>query len=220
MGKQENPERSAANYLPATLTIPSLRQAARSCQGCDLYQNATQTVFGEGPEDAILMFIGEVPGDWEDRLGRPFVGPAGKLFDRTLEEAGLRRSECYLTNVVKHFKWKAHGKRRLVVKPAARENRACLPWLEAEIRILQPQMIVCLGATAGQALLGAEFRVTKQRGQVLQTHWAPWLMATVHPSMLLRIPDPDERVKAYHEFIADLEIAAAHYLEIKQAAHH
>ena len=201
---------SAADFLPAKRSLPQLREAVKSCRGCDLYCNATQAVFGEGSNDALVMFVGEQPGDQEDRAGKPFVGPSGKVLDSVLEEVGIdRRHDVYVTNAVKHFKWEPRGKIRLHSKPSAREVSACRPWLEAEIEQIQPQMIVCLGATAAQSLLGNAFRVTKQRGQVIRgERWAPWILATYHPSALLRIPDDDARHKAMVEFRSDLKKVA------------
>ena len=155
---------TAADYLPRRITLESLREAAKLCHGCDLWRNATQTVFGEGPANARLMFVGEQPGDQEDKVGRPFVGPAGRIFDQALDEVGIDRSRVYVTNAVKHFKWQARGKRRIHQKPNAAELAACRPWLDAELAVVQPHVLVCLGATAAQALLGRTFRVTKQRG--------------------------------------------------------
>jgi uracil-DNA glycosylase family protein len=205
--RSETPTRSAADYLPRRLELPALVRAAQGCQGCDLYLNATQTVFGEGPKSARLMLIGETPGDQEDRAGRPFVGPAGRLLDNALAEAGIDRERVYVTNVVKHFKWTPRGKRRLHGKPTSREIGACRPWLEAEMEVVQPQMIICLGATAAQALLGKQFRITQQRGQVLQSEWSPQTMATYHPSALLRVPDKERKAEMYREFVGDLKTA-------------
>ena len=202
---------SAADFLPSKLSFKALSQAARKCQGCSIYCNATQAVFGEGPADASCMFVGEQPGDQEDRAGKPFVGPAGTLLNAALEEAGIPRDEVYVTNAVKHFKWEPRGKRRLHTKPSAREIAACRPWLEAEIKVIQPPIIVCLGATAAQSLLGPSFRLTQHRGELQEhTPWAPWVLATVHPSSLLRIPDHDARVKARAQFVDDLRIVAKH----------
>ena len=184
-------------------TLGELRGKAARCTGCPLYERATQTVFGEGPEHAALMLVGETPGDQEDRQGRPFVGPAGKLLDRCLAEAGIDRSAAYVSNVVKHFKWTARGKRRLHAKPNAAEIRACVPWLEAEIALVRPKVLVCLGATAAQALLGPDFRVTRQRGTFVESRLAPFALATVHPSALLR-GDPETRDAEIQRFVADL----------------
>ncbi|RPI23042.1 MAG: uracil-DNA glycosylase [Acidobacteria bacterium] len=199
---------TARPFLPETPHLPNLREAAENCRGCDLYQNATQTVFGEGPEKAVMLLIGEQPGDQEDRSGRPFVGPAGRLLDRALSEAGIPRKQVYVTNAVKHFKWVARGKRRLHDKPRRSEILACRPWLESEISTIKPRIIVCLGATAAQSLMGTGFKITKERGKVLQTEWAPLLLATVHPSALLRMDGP-EREQAFSELVMDLMKAAA-----------
>lgn len=198
---------SASAYLPTQLTISSLHEAALGCRGCDLWRNATQTVFGEGPAKALVMFVGEQPGDQEDRQGHPFVGPAGRMLDRALEEAGIDRDEVYVTNVVKHFKWAAtqRGKRRIHKKPRHSEIEACRPWLEAELKVVQPRVLVCLGASAAQALLGKQFRVTRDRGKPIPSELAPFVMATVHPSSILRAPDDDERERQRAEFVRDLK---------------
>jgi uracil-DNA glycosylase family protein len=193
--------------VPARLSLPALRKAAAGCTACDLYKTGTQTVFGEGLATARALFLGEQPGDQEDKLGRPFVGPAGKLLDRALEEAGIDRDQVYVTNVVKHFKWVARGKRRLHQKPDAREQAACRPWLLAELKVLEPALIVCLGATAAQSLLGKTFRVTKQRGEVLQ-HELGRIVATVHPSSILRAPDDEARARETALFVKDLKVVA------------
>jgi uracil-DNA glycosylase len=194
---------------PTSLTV--LRREASKCKACDLWKNATQTVFGEGSPKTKIMFVGEQPGDQEDRVGHPFVGPAGKLLDEALEEAGINRAQVYVTNAVKHFKWTAseRGKRRIHKKPRASEIKACRPWLEAEMRVIQPQVLVALGATAAQALFGASFSVTRQRGQVIKSGWAPFTLATVHPSSILRAPDADARREQMQMFVADLKRAAS-----------
>lgn len=197
-------ERSALDFFPDQINLTSLREASETCMGCDLYKLGTQTVFGEGKRSARVMFVGEQPGDEEDKQGRPFVGPAGRLFNEALEEAGIDRDDAYVTNVVKHFKWTPRGKRRIHEKPNAAEIRACTPWLDAEIKIVVPQILVCLGATAAQALLGKDFRVTKMRGQWLETKLAGRVMATLHPSAILRAPDPDIRERQYREFVGDM----------------
>jgi uracil-DNA glycosylase len=199
------PATSAAPFLPADHSLGSLRDAAHDCQGCDLFERATQTVFGEGSGTADVVLVGEQPGDYEDREGRPFVGPAGKLLDRALDEAGIDRRKVYVTNAVKHFKWEPRGKRRIHQKPNAREVSACRPWLQAEIEALHPRIIVCLGATAAQALLGNQFRVSKQRGQLIDSALAPAVMATVHPSSILRAPDDETREIETELFIRDLK---------------
>ena len=178
--------------------------AAKKCQACDLYKHATQTVFGGGAPNAPLMLIGEQPGDAEDVAGQPFVGPAGQLLDRALDAAGIDRSTVYVTNVVKHFKWEPRGKRRLHKKPSAGEIAACRPWLDTEIRLVKPRAIVCLGATAAQTLLGRQFKVTAQRGRAIPSPLAPLVMATVHPSSILRAPDDDTRRRETRRFIGDL----------------
>ncbi|NOT46971.1 MAG: UdgX family uracil-DNA binding protein [Acidobacteria bacterium] len=209
MSNHEIPELSALNFFPESLDYASLKNAAEGCKGCELYNNATQTVFGAGGLTAELMFIGEQPGDEEDLAGLPFVGPAGRLFDKALEEAGIDRSVAYVTNTVKHFKWKPQGKRRLHERPNAREVEACLPWLAAEMDVIAPRILVLLGATAAQALLGKQFRVTKERGVWLDSPMAERVLATVHPSSILRAPDPQEREVQYAEFVQDLRTVAA-----------
>jgi uracil-DNA glycosylase family protein len=192
---------------PDSTSWSTLREAAKDCQACHLYQHATQTVFGEGPKNARLMFVGEQPGDHEDVAGKPFVGPAGKIMDRALAEAGIDRKEVYVTNAVKHFKWEPRGKRRLHKKPNSREIAACRPWLEAEVRIVRPTLVVAMGATAAQTILGPTFRVTRERGKILSSKLAPKILATVHPSSLLRQPDEESRHREYKHFVADLRIA-------------
>jgi DNA polymerase len=202
-------DRSALDYFPDEINYSALKTASKGCMGCDLYKNATQTVFGEGRVRASeVMFVGEQPGDEEDLSGHPFVGPAGRLFDKALAEAGIDREKTYVTNVVKHFKWTPRGKRRIHEKPRANEIRACEPWLAAEIEVVRPNILVCLGATAAQALLGNDFRVTKMRGQWLVSGHAERTLATVHPSSILRAPDPDAREAAYQDFVRDLKIVA------------
>jgi len=197
---------SAARYLPKDRSLESLESAAGKCRGCLLFENATQTVFGHGRAKAPIMLVGEQPGDQEDRVGKPFVGPAGQILDQALEAAGIDRSVVYVTNVVKHFKWEPRGKRRLHQRPDREEVKACLPWFEAEIAAVQPRVIVCLGATAAQALLGSDFRVTRQRGQLLASTLGPPIMATVHPSSILRAADEPSRRLAMDQFIADLRL--------------
>jgi uracil-DNA glycosylase family protein len=197
-------KRSAADYLPPKLSLPLLREAARGCQGCDLYKYGTQTVFGEGPRQAPVMFVGEIPGDQEDLQGKPFVGPAGRLLDEALEKVGMDRGEVYVTNAVKHFKWEQRGKRRLHKKPSRLEVVSCRAWLESEIFVVKPQAIVCLGATAAQSLLGPAFRVTKERGRLLKNDWAPVLLATHHPSAILRAPRKEDRDRMRLELVGDL----------------
>jgi DNA polymerase len=202
----KRPTQDSTNPLiPLNGNLEDLKQAAKSCKACDLWKRGTQTVFGEGGPKAKIMLIGEQPGDQEDIEGRPFVGPAGKLLDTALEEAGIDRTKVYVTNAVKHFKWEPRGKRRIHKKPNAVEIAACRPWLDAEIATLHPRIIVCLGATAAQALLGRDFRVTEQRGEFLKSELAPFVMATVHPSSILRAPDDQARHDAMRHFIADLK---------------
>ncbi len=192
---------------PDTASLGALREAARHCTACHLYKHATQTVFGEGPKGATMMLVGEQPGDYEDVAGKPFVGPAGKIMDRALEEAGIDRSKVYVTNAVKHFKWEPRGKRRIHQKPNSREIAACRPWLEAELRVVKPKLVVAMGATAAQTIFGPSFRVTRQRGKLLSSKLAPRVLATVHPSSLLRQPDEESREREYKLFVADLRAA-------------
>lgn len=199
---------TAADLIPPQAGLAKLRDIAAGCKACPLWADATQTVFGEGPAKAALMLVGETAGDQEDLQGRPFVGPAGKLLDRCLEEAGLEREAAYVSNVVKHFKFTPRGKRRIHGKPNAMEIRACIPWLKAEIARVKPEMIICLGATAAKALLGASFRVSQQRGVTVPSNLAPIVMATVHPSSLLRAPDEETRHREIARFTADLKAAA------------
>jgi uracil-DNA glycosylase len=195
----------ASAFVPERRTVPALREAAQRCKGCDLYRHATQAVMGEGPKASHLMMVGEQPGNDEDIAGRPFVGPAGKLLDRALVEAGIDRADVYVTNAVKHFKFEQRGKRRLHKKPRVTEVRACRPWLEAEVSVVHPQVIVCLGATAAQSVLGPAYRLTKERGKFVQHPWARYVTATVHPSSILRAPDEEQRHVQYREFVRDLE---------------
>jgi uracil-DNA glycosylase len=201
------PGGSAADFLPDDLTLPALREAAAGCKGCHLWQLGTQTVFGEGPESAQVMFVGEQPGDQEDREGRPFVGPAGRLLDRALAEAGIDRSATYMTNAVKHFKWQARGKRRIHQKPTWAEITACRPWLEAELTAIQPRVLVLLGATAAQSLLGKDFRVTQNRRKLIESKLADAVTATVHPSAILR-GEPEKRETEFAAFVDDLRFVA------------
>ncbi len=194
------------SLAPTANTIAQLREAAAGCRACDLWKTATQTVFGEGPSKATIMFVGEQPGDREDRAGHPFVGPAGKLLDEALALAGIARTEIYVTNVVKHFKWSGErGKRRIHKKPRSVEIRACGPWLEAELRIVKPRVLVCLGASAAQSLLGKDFSVNRQRGQLVESPLAPYATATVHPSSILRAPDDQARHQQMQAFVNDLK---------------
>jgi DNA polymerase len=198
---------SADDFLPSRLSLPALRNAAKACRGCDLYLHATQTVFGEGPRSAEIMIVGEMPGDREDQEGKPFVGPAGNLLDAALREAGVERKDVYVTNAVKHFRFEQRGKRRIHKKPSAREVKACKPWLRAEISVIAPKLILCLGATAAQALMGPAFRITRMRGQPVENPYAPFLVATYHPSAILRAPDKESRERMRREFVEDLRNA-------------
>lgn len=205
MGRKSKSEGSAEDFFPEKLSLTSLQQAARDCKACDLWKRGTQTVFGAGLRRAKVFLIGEQPGNEEDLTGKPFVGPAGRLLDDALEEVGIDRTKIYVTNVVKHFKWEPRGKRRIHKKPNAQEISACRPWLEAEIALVKPEIIVALGATAAQALLGAQFRVTKERGKFIESNLAPYVMATVHPSSILRAPDEESRRLEYRKFLDDLK---------------
>jgi DNA polymerase len=198
---------SAADFLPERLSLSALREAAAGCKGCHLWQVGTQTVFGEGASKAQVMFVGEQPGDQEDRAGKPFVGPAGRLLDEALVAAGIDRSTTYVTNAVKHFKWQARGKRRIHQKPNWTEMTACRPWLEAEIAVVKPRVLVLLGATAAQSLLGRQFRVTQNRGRLLESDLAEAVTATVHPSSILR-GEPEERAANLAAFVDDLKVVA------------
>ena len=197
----------AEEFLPDQPTIDRMRAAAADCKGCDLWRAATQTVFGEGSDHAVLMLVGEQPGDREDIEGKPFVGPAGRVLDTALESAGIPRAQVYLTNAVKHFRWVRRGKRRLHEKPNSQQVRACRPWLEAEVKAVKPRLIVLLGATAAQAVLGPTFRVTRDRGKVLETPLGIAGLATVHPSSILRSPDDGSRDQAMDAFVRDLKVA-------------
>jgi DNA polymerase len=199
---------TAAEYLPERLSLSSLREAAAGCRACPLWRTGTQTVFGEGARQSELMLVGEQPGDREDREGHPFVGPAGRLLDEALEEAGIDRTRAYVTNAVKHFKWQARGKRRIHAKPAWSEVAACRPWLDAELAVVKPAVLVCLGATAAQALLGKSFRVTRDRGKPVESELAPNVLATIHPSAILRA-DPETREVERAAFVDDLKVAAS-----------
>jgi len=201
------PDNSAASFLPQETTLPAFREAAAGCKGCHLWQIGTQTIFGEGPESASVMLVGEQPGDQEDRAGKPFVGPAGRLLDKALADAGIDRSATYLTNAVKHFKWQARGKRRIHQKPTWAEITACRPWLEAELAVVQPRVLVLLGATAAQSLLGRQFRVTRNRRKLIESDLAEAVTATIHPSAILR-GEPDMREAEFAAFVGDLRFAA------------
>jgi DNA polymerase len=199
---------SAEDFFPDRKSLKAFREAAAGCQACDLWKRGTQTVFGEGGRRAEIVFVGEQPGNEEDLSGKPFVGPAGRLLDEALIEAGIDRTQTYVTNVVKHFKWEPRGKRRIHKKPNAGEISACRPWLEAEISLVRPKVIVCLGATAAQALLGPKFKVSKQRGQFIESTLAPYILATVHPSSILRVPDDETRHLEKRRFVDDLKKVA------------
>jgi DNA polymerase len=203
------PGQPVSELLPPRPTLVSVREVATRCKACDLYKRGTQTVFGEGPGQADVMLVGEQPGDAEDLAGHPFVGPAGRLLDKALEEAGFDRRTVYVTNVVKHFKWEPRGKRRIHAKPNAAEIGACRPWLETEIALIKPHVLVCLGATAAQALLGKTFKVSKQRGEFVPSSLAPHVMATVHPSSILRAPDEESRREEMRRFVQDLKKASS-----------
>jgi uracil-DNA glycosylase len=204
----KRPTKDAAELIPSRPTLNRVRAAATDCRACDLWQRATQTVFGEGPRRAALLLVGEQPGDAEDLSGHPFVGPAGKLLDRALTEAGIDRTAVYVTNVVKHFSWEPRGKWRIHKKPRTGEIAACRPWLDVEIALVKPRAIVCLGATAAQALLGRAFKVTVHRGEFVSSPLAPLVLATVHPSSILRAPDAGARHRELRRFTADLRAVA------------
>ena len=208
-------DRSAAPFVPKSASIRTLAAAAHECRGCDLYKTATQVVFGAGPNKARVVFVGEQPGDQEDRQGAPFVGPAGAMLDKALDEAGIPRRDVYLTNAVKHFKWEPRGKRRIHKKPRVSEIKACRPWLEAELRAVQPHVVVCLGATAAQSVLGPQFKLMQNRGKVIETAAlggsglpVRHVVATIHPSAVLRAPDSEGRRSAYESLVADLRVVA------------
>jgi uracil-DNA glycosylase len=208
MARQLSLEETAAPLVPETTSLSKLREAAADCKACDLWKTGTQTVFGEGARSAEIVFVGEQPGDKEDLAGRPFVGPAGRVLDDALEAAGIDRSLAYVTNAVKHFKWVGRGKRRIHQKPNWSEMAACRPWLEAELAAVKPKVLVPLGATAAQSLLGRQFRVTKQRGVPVESDLAPYVVATVHPSSILRQETEDERAAAMRDLVADLKVVA------------
>ena len=202
------PGQPVETLLPDRPTLPTLREIARGCKACHLHRRGTQTVFGDGPRRATIMLVGEQPGDAEDLAGHPFVGPAGRLLDQALEEAGIDRRRVYVTNVVKHFKWEPRGKRRIHAKPNTAEIGACRPWLDAEIAVVRPTVLVCLGATAAQALLGKNFKVTRQHGELVESPLADFVTATVHPSSILRAPDDRSRRDAMRAFVDDLRTVA------------
>jgi len=208
MATRREPPKDATPFLPERLTLPALREAAKECEGCDLYLTATQTVFGEGPRSARVVFVGEQPGDQEDRQGHPFVGPAGRVFDDALAEAGIDRKTTYVTNAVKHFSFEPRGKARLHKRPRVGEVRACSPWLRAELRVVAPDVLVLLGATAAQAVFGAQFRLTQERGVVKKGELARAILATIHPSAVLRAPDSDARRELFESLVRDLKTVA------------
>ena len=208
---------SAADFLPARRTLPGLREAVQGCKGCDLWKRATQAVFGEGRVGAEVLMIGEQPGDQEDLQGRPFVGPAGRVLDKALEAAGIERDDVYVTNIVKHFKWEPRGKRRIHKKPSGMQIAACRPWFDEEVKAIKPKVIVCLGATAAQALLGSNFKVTQSRGKLISAGTIP-IIATVHPSSILRAPDDETRHAEMAKFIDDLRIVVRQIEGRPQAA--
>lgn len=207
-GEAVSGEQSAAPFVPNSTSLTTLSHAAERCQGCDLYKHATQTVFGAGARSARVMFIGEQPGDQEDQKGQPFVGPAGALLDKALEAAGIPRADVYVTNAVKHFKWEPRGKRRIHKKPRWSEIKACRPWLEAELRAVKPAVVVCLGSTAAQSVFGAAFKLMQQRGRPLSSAIAEHVVATIHPSSVLRAPDSEGRRSAFEMLVKDLRIVA------------
>ena len=211
----KSPKKPAAEWIPATYDLSELRSAAAACTGCELYQHATQVVFGEGPQDAKVVMVGEQPGDEEDHRGQPFVGPSGRLLSKAMSEAGLNREQIYVTNAVKHFKFIERGKRRIHAKPSGIEISACRPWLEAELTAIEPEIVVCLGATAAKSLMGPAFRVTKERGNFFDHRWAKRLVATVHPSAILRAPEKYE--EEYRLFVHDLRLIAAKMKELDLA---
>ncbi len=211
-----DPKTSAAPWVPEAHKLSLLREAAPACRGCDLYQHATQVVFGEGPSDAKVVMVGEQPGDEEDRKGHPFVGPAGRLLSKAMHEASLDREKVYVTNAVKHFKFLERGKRRIHAKPSGIEISACKPWLEAELDAIEPELVVCLGATAAQSLMGRAFRITAQRGKFFPHPWAKQITATIHPSAILRMPERYD--EEYALFVKDLELIAAHLRELERAS--
>ncbi|HTM09638.1 MAG TPA: UdgX family uracil-DNA binding protein [Verrucomicrobiae bacterium] len=209
-------DRSAADFLPRVKTLPALKKAAASCEGCDLYKRATQTVFGEGPKDALVVFVGEQPGDYEDKAGHPFVGPAGRMFDKALAEARLDRAKVYVTNAVKHFKWKPMGKRRKHERPLASEMAACFPWLESELAAIRPHILVCLGATAAQSTLKKKVAIQKERGTFQESPLAPATFVTVHPSSIYRHPEKQQQELEYRRFVGDMKLVRAKLAELEK----
>ena len=211
------PQRSAAEFIPANPTLSALRQAAKDCIGCDLYQRATQTVFGEGASGATIVFVGEQPGDQEDVQGHPFVGPAGRLLDKALVDAGIARNEVYITNAVKHFKWEPQGKRRKHKRPSAGEVAACRPWLASELHAIHPHLVICLGATAAQAVLGKVVRIHEARGQFIKRPGAPATYVTIHPSSIFRHRERAQQEEEYRQFVEDLKQIRRKLLEYKRS---
>jgi uracil-DNA glycosylase len=214
--QKPRPTRSAADFIPSTQSLSALQDASRSCTGCDLYQRATQTVFGEGGREAEVVLVGEQPGDQEDLAGHPFVGPAGGLLNKALAEAGLSREEVYVTNAVKHFKWEPQGKRRKHKRPSAGEIAACRPWLTAELRLVRPKILVCLGATAAQSVFGRTVRLGEQRGTFQKTEWAIDTFITIHPSAIFRHPEPAQREAEYQRFVDDLKLVRRKMRDINE----
>jgi uracil-DNA glycosylase family protein len=208
---------SARDFLPAQHTLPALRKAAESCQGCELYKNATQTVFGEGPEEASVVLIGEQPGDMEDRRGHPFVGPAGRILDKALAEAEIAREKVYITNAVKHFKWTPQGKRRKHQKPLMSEVMACKPWLDSELEVLQPKILVCMGATAAQSVLGKNVPITKERGKFFDSNSSLTTFVTIHPSSILRLREKEEQEEEYRRFVSEMKLVQQKLLTLEAA---
>jgi uracil-DNA glycosylase family protein len=208
VASRRKPPDDASRFLPQRLSLPTLREAAKDCEGCDLYLAATQTVFGEGPTSARVVFVGEQPGDYEDREGRPFVGPAGRVFDEALAAAGIARKLTYVTNAVKHFSFEPRGKARLHKKPRVGEVRACAPWLRAELKVIKPEVLVLLGATAAQSVWGPEFRIMKERGVIKPGPLADAILATIHPSAVLRAPDETARQQLFDTLVGDLRLVA------------
>jgi uracil-DNA glycosylase len=215
MVRTRSDEKSARDFLPDKRTPESLREAAKTCKGCDLYKNASQAVFGEGPAHSDMLFIGEQPGDQEDRQGRPFVGPAGRMLDKALAEAGVSREQVYVTNAVKHFKWVWRGKRRLHQKPSVREVMACKPWLDAEIEAVQPKVVVCMGATAAQSFLGRPVLITKERGKFIASGSGPIAFITIHPSAIYRHREKPEQDEEYRRFAAEIKLVKKKLQSIK-----
>jgi uracil-DNA glycosylase len=210
--------KSAADFLPDSLNLAALKKAAAGCRGCDLYKNATQTVFGEGPAKATVMLVGEVPGDQEDRQGRPFVGPAGRILQSALDEAGIARETVYVTNAVKHFKWEPQGKRRKHKKPLASEIAACRPWLTAELQVTRPKIVVCLGVTAAESVLARRIRLQEERGRFISAAFGPNILVTAHPSAILRHPDKAQRDAEYLRLVKEMKLVHRKLLQTSEPA--